>query len=108
MTVYLMAEVKVTDESWIPNYAGNVHNIVKKHGGKYLSRSGNIVTLEGEKNDATLVAIISFPSAQAMENFMNDPDYEPYGNSRRAGSISRLYSIDDTDLAGTIDYLATE
>lgn len=105
MTVYLVAEIIVTDDSWIPEYAGNVHNIVKKHGGEYLSRSGNITTLEGETKDVTLVAIISFPSANSLNNFINDRDYAPYGKARTAGSVSNFYSIDDTDIAGTIAYL---
>ena len=32
---------------WVPSYAASVHDIVLKHGGKYLSRSGNVKTLEG-------------------------------------------------------------
>ena len=44
MTVFLIADVKVTDDAWIPEYATQVHDIVAKHGGKYLSRSGNIET----------------------------------------------------------------
>ena len=46
MTVYLIAEIKVTDDNWVPYYAAKVHAIVEKHGGKYLSRSGNIKVLE--------------------------------------------------------------
>jgi uncharacterized protein (DUF1330 family) len=42
MAVYLISNVKVTDEGWIPEYAAKVHGIVAKHGGKYLSRSGNV------------------------------------------------------------------
>ena len=34
MTVYLIASVKVTDDSWLPDYAANVHHIVHKHGGE--------------------------------------------------------------------------
>ena len=47
MAVFMIAEVKVTDDSWIPDYAAKVHEIVHKHGGKYLSRSANITPLEG-------------------------------------------------------------
>ena len=47
MTVCVIADVKVTDESWLPDYAANVHEIVHKHDGKYLSRSANITTVEG-------------------------------------------------------------
>ncbi|AML52595.1 DUF1330 domain-containing protein [Falsihalocynthiibacter arcticus] len=47
MSVYLIADIKITDDRWVPEYAANVHKLVEKHGGKYLSRSGNIKTLEG-------------------------------------------------------------
>ena len=42
MTVYVIADIKVTDDGWIPDYAASVHDLVHKHGGKYLSRSGNV------------------------------------------------------------------
>ncbi len=105
MTVYVIADVKVTDDSWIPDYAANVHEIVHKHGGKYLARSANITTVEGEGLDTTLVALIQFPSMEAVQAFADDPEYEPYAESRQRGSVSRLHVIDDTDVAGAIPYL---
>ena len=106
MTVYVIADVKVTDEGWIPEYATSVHDIVHRHGGKYLSRSGNIKTLEGSPLETTLIAILEFPSEEAVMAFANDPEYAPYGAARQAGSESRFQLIDDTDIAGTIPYLA--
>ena len=105
MSVFLIADVLVTDDAWIPEYAANVHDLVDKHGGKYLSRSGNITMLEGETPESTLIALIEFPSIEAVHAFANDPDYEPYGKARQAGSVSRLRIIDDTDIAGAIPYL---
>lgn len=105
MSVYLIADIKVTDDSWVPEYALNVHEIVEKHGGRYLSRSGNIATIEGQELDSTLVAILEFPSQQALEAFTGDPTYAPYGSARQAGSVSNFHVIDDTDIAGTIPYL---
>jgi uncharacterized protein (DUF1330 family) len=105
MPVYMLAEVKVTEESWIPEYAARVHEIVGRHGGKYLARSGNIATIEGEPLDATIVVIVEFPTREAAEAFAKDPEYAPFAESRKRGSVSRLYLIDDTDLAGTIPYL---
>ena len=97
--------MKVTDDSWIPDYAANVHDIVHKHGGKYLSRSANITTVEGEGLDTTLIALLQFPSMEAVQAFASDPDYAPYGKARQAGSVSRFHVIDDTDVAGSIPYL---
>jgi len=46
MTVYVIADINVTDDSWIPDYASSVHHIVHKHGGSPL--------------DTTLIAILEF------------------------------------------------
>ena len=105
MTAYVIADIKVTDDKWVPAYAASVHDLVHKHGGKYLSRSGNVKTLEGKPLDTTLIALMAFPSAAAAEAFVADPKYAPYVSARQDGSDSRFQLIDDTDLAGTIPYL---
>jgi uncharacterized protein (DUF1330 family) len=105
MAHYLIAQVKVNDDSWIPDYAANVHDIVHRHGGKYLSRSGNVTTLEGEESTANLIALVEFPTEDAMNAFIADPDYAPYAKARQAGTESQFVGIDATDAAGTIPYL---
>jgi uncharacterized protein (DUF1330 family) len=105
MTVYLIADVKITDDKWVPGYAASVHDLVHKHGGKYLARSGNVQTLEGEPRDTSMIALLEFPSAAAVEAFAGDPAYAPFAAARQRGSESRLELIDNTDLAGTIAYL---
>ena len=95
MTVFLIAEVRVTDDAWIPDYAARVHDIAAQYNGRYLSRSGNIETLEGTPTDQTLIALIQFPSR----------DYAPFAAARKTGSVSHFRLIDDTDLAGAIPYL---
>ncbi|MEM6354534.1 MAG: DUF1330 domain-containing protein [Pseudomonadota bacterium] len=105
MAAFLIAQVKVTDDAWVPDYAAKVHDLAAKHGGKYLSRSGAIDTLEGAAPDLTLIALIQFPDKAAANAFANDPDYAPFGKARQEGSESTFYLIDDTDLAGGIPYL---
>ncbi|MER8672919.1 MULTISPECIES: DUF1330 domain-containing protein [unclassified Mesorhizobium] len=105
MTAYVIADIKVKDDKWVPAYAASVHDLVHKHGGKYLARSGNVKTLEGNPLDTSLIAIMAFPSAMAAEAFTNDPQYAPFVAERQKGSDSRFQLIDDTDLAGTIPYL---
>lgn len=105
MSVYLIADIKVTDNGWVPEYASRVHELVEKHGGRYLSRSGNIETLEGTGRDSTLIAILEFPDRSALDGFASDPDYAPFAKARQAGSVSNFRVIDDTDIAGAIPYL---
>lgn len=102
MPVYLVSNVKAKSQDWIPEYAQKVHVIAAKHGGKYLSRSGNITAIEGERPNATIVALMQFPSMDELLGFINDPEYAPYAKARQDGTDSILYAIDDTDLAGTI------
>lgn len=105
MTAFLIAEVKVTDDAWVPDYASTVHDIAARHGGRYLSRSGNIETLEGQKTDETLIALIQFPDRASAHAFANDPDYAPFSKARQDGSVSHFRVIDDSDIAGAIPYL---
>ena len=106
MTVYVIADIKVKDDRWVLAYAASVHDLVHRHGGKYLARSGNVTTLEGRPHDTSLIALLEFPSAEAAKAFAGDPAYAPFAAARRRGSESRLQLIDDTDLAGTIPYLS--
>lgn len=105
MSVFLVADIKVTDDAWIPDYAANVHKIVESYGGKYLSRSGNIETLEGAEKDSSVVAIIEFSDRDSAVAFANSPEYAPFGKARQAGTEGSLFIIDDTDLVGSIPYL---
>ena len=105
MSMYLLANIEVTDDAWVPGYAEHVHEIVHKHGGKYLSRSGNITTVEGEPSTASIIALLAFPSMEAIEAFASDPAYAEFGTARQAGSVSTFHVIDDSDAAGTIPYL---
>jgi uncharacterized protein (DUF1330 family) len=106
MTVYVIADIKITDDKWVPAYAASVHGLVHKHGGKYLSRSGNVKTLEGKPRATTLIALMAFPTAGAARAFVTDPEYAPFVAARQDGSVSEFQLIDDTDVAGTIPYLA--
>ena len=98
MAVYMIADIKVTDNKWVPAYAASVHELVHKHGGKYLSRSGNVKTLEGKPLETNLIALIQFPSTQAVKSFLADPGYVPFAAARKNGSESRFQLIDDTDV----------
>ena len=106
MSTYLICHVTVNDDAWLPDYAANVHGIVERHGGRYLARSGNITIVEGEGSGANVIALLEFPTMDALNAFVADPEYKPYADARMAGTVSRFEAIDDTDAVGTIPYLA--
>lgn len=85
---YSVLEVTPTDEAWIPHYVQLAAEIVSRHGGKYLANSANHQTLEGEREEPAIRAIIQWPSKQSALDFMSDQDYLPLLKLRTDGSIS--------------------
>jgi len=105
MSHFLIAQLKMKDDSWVPDYAAKVHDIVHKHGGKYLTRSANITPIEGGKPDIDMVALLQFPTMDALQAFIEDPAYAPFAKARQQGTDSVFFALDASDAAGTIPYL---
>jgi len=98
MKYYAVAELDVTDRSWIRAYVENVTRMVEKHGGRYLSRTSNIERLEGQRTNPHVFLIIEWPSKEAALAFYNSQEYEPYLKSRLAGSKGEFVLIAGEDM----------
>lgn len=105
MAVYLIGDIKVTNSDWLPDYAANVHDIVHRHGGRFLTRSNNVKVIQGKQETGTMIAIIEFPEEEAVHAFLNDPDYAEHSTARSAGSESRVLIVDKSDFVDSIPYL---
>ena len=97
MSYYSVLAVTPTAEDWIPDYIGSATALVAKHGGKYLARTASYERLEGEGEGAALRIIIEWPSKEAAEGFMSDPEYVPHLEARTAGSNSHHFLIEGKD-----------
>ncbi|MEL6979981.1 MAG: DUF1330 domain-containing protein [Pseudomonadota bacterium] len=97
MPVYSLISSTPTSEDWIPSYVASVGAIVAKHGGRYLARTTNYQRLEGSGDDPAAFVVIEWPSKEAGEAFMSDPEYQPYLKARLAGSTSHHFLIDGDD-----------
>jgi len=97
MAYYSVLAVTPTSEDWIPDYIGPANALVAKHGGNYLARTATHEQVEGERQDAALRIVISWPTKDAALAFMNDPDYAPHLKARTAGSDSVHFLIEAKD-----------
>jgi len=91
---YSILAVTPTSEDWIPGYLEVAGQLVAKHGGKYLARTASHSQLEGDKQDAALRIVLQWPSKEAAEAFMADPEYAPQLEARTAGSTSSHFLIE--------------
>jgi len=69
MKYYVIAEIEITDQSWLPAYIQNVTGLVERHGGRYLARTSKIDRVEGERKIPQVVVLIEWPSREAAEGF---------------------------------------
>lgn len=98
MKHYAVAEVDVTDSSWVRDYVANVTAIVERRGGRYLARSADIEKVEGQRTPPQVFLIIEWPSKQAAEAFYESDEYRPYRESRRQGARNELVLVAGEDV----------
>lgn len=89
MTVYIVLQVKVEDPETYRQYTQLTPALIKRHGGRFLTRGGDITTQEGEPFTDRMV-ILEFPSKFSFETFYNDPDYAEAVKIRHAASVGSL------------------
>ena len=104
MKYYAVGEINVTEFDWIQEYAENVTKIVESVGGKYLARTSEAETQEGDDQLPTISLIIEFPSKEAALKFYTSDEYAPYLKARQNGSTGKLVLVagkDDANQATT-------
>jgi len=62
MKYYLIAELEITDQSWVADYIKNVTGMVERRGGRYLARTPKVERIEGERKPAGIFVIVEWPS----------------------------------------------
>ncbi|WP_435256603.1 DUF1330 domain-containing protein [Thioclava sp. FR2] len=93
MTYYSYLEVTPSSDGWIPDYLPTANKLVAKHGGKYLARTAIHRQLEGKDRPAALRIILEWPSQEAADAFMNDPEHLPHLRARTESSTSFHFLI---------------
>ncbi len=104
MKYYAVAEMEITDRSWVPEYIKNVTRMVERRGGRYLARTARVERLEGERRLPQVFLIIEWPSREAAEAFYESEEYRPYRERRIAGAKNEFLLVagEDTTKAAHI------
>ncbi len=91
MTVYLIAEIEVTDAAGYEPYKKMAAESIARHGGRYIARGGEILSLEGEKPKRVVIA--QFDTMDAAKSFYFSPDYQEAVKLRQKASKGRLFVV---------------
>jgi uncharacterized protein (DUF1330 family) len=91
MPTYVIATMTIHDPQTYRKYTELSPSTVSRHGGRFLTRGDQVTTLEGEPFTERMV-ILEFPSEEAVEAWLTDPEYIAAAEFRRAASVSRMLS----------------
>jgi uncharacterized protein (DUF1330 family) len=97
MKYYSFINCTPTTDAWIPDYVPVATKLVHKHGGKYLARTGNHEQLEGAEDPAALRVLVEWPSKEAAQHFMSDPEYAPHFKGRSEGAVNTHFLVAGND-----------
>ena len=100
MKYYAVAEMDVTDPSWIQDYVANVTAMVERRGGRYLSRTARIEKIEGERTPPQVIVLIEWPSKEVADEFYASEEYRPYREARGQGARNEFLLVAGEDING--------
>ena len=85
MPAYVISMMSVHDADTYREYTDRTPPIVRKYGGKFLTRGEAFTCIEGNDYDGRLV-ILEFPSKADVEAWFADTDYQEAMKFRHAAS----------------------
>jgi uncharacterized protein (DUF1330 family) len=100
MKYYAVAEIEVTDPTWVRDYVADVTVIVERRGGRYLARTSRVEKIEGQRAQPQTFLIIEWPSKEVAEAFYECEEYRPYRESRVRGARNEFVLVAGEDQVG--------
>lgn len=85
MTVYVIAQVKFTQEALYRRYQSRFADVFKQFSGRLLVADEKPLVLDGTWSHDKVV-VMEFPDQAEAERFLYSPEYEDISRDRIAGS----------------------
>ena len=102
MTALMVVHMDISDRGWIERYFAEVPKLLAEYGAVSVAGSRDIRRVEGEGPIPDRVAVLSFPSMEAIDRFLADPRYQAHRAERQAGSASDIFVFENTVTGGEL------
>ena len=94
MPAYVVSMMTIHDPKVYSQYTDRTPPIVKKYGGKFLTRGEKVDTVEGTPYQDRMV-ILEFPDKASIEAWFADPEYQEAMKFRHASSTMNMLLIQE-------------
>jgi uncharacterized protein (DUF1330 family) len=92
--VYLILDIDIHNLEQYKHYIELGQPLVKKFGGEYLIRGGNIEEVDTQLWKPARIVLIKFPDKASALNWYNSEEYKKISNLRTDNSTSTLIFVD--------------
>lgn len=99
MTVYAIAQLKMTDRAAYDRYQAKFFDVFRKFNGRLLAADESPLVLEGDWACDKLV-MMSFPDEALFHAFSTAPDYVEISKDRKAGAQATVLLVKGFSPAG--------
>ena len=93
MAAYIIARIEVTDWEKYKEYMEATPGAIEKFAGRFITRGGEMVTLEGPEERQRMV-LIEFPSLEKAKAFYHSPEYQAAKELRAGAATAQVIAID--------------
>jgi uncharacterized protein (DUF1330 family) len=98
MAAYIIGRVQVTDWTRYSEYMKLTPGIIAQHGGRFIARGGESVTLEGPE-ETHRVVILEFPTFAAAHQFFHSEEYQHARSVREGAAVANFFAIDGVPMS---------
>jgi len=95
MSAIMVVHMEILDRSWLPSYFAEVPKILADYGAISLAGALDVKSLEGSTPLPGRIAVLSFPSLEAIDRFMADERYQTFRRAREQGAKTDIYVFDN-------------
>lgn len=102
MTAFMVVRMNISEQGWIDRYFAEVPRLLAEYGGVSVAGAREVRRVEGEGPVPDRVAVLSFPSVEAIDRFLADPRYQVHRAERQAGSASDIVVFENSVTGGEL------
>ncbi len=96
MSAYIIGRIEADQPELLKPYQASTPAIIKKYGGKFISRGGAVTTLEGPVESRRIV-MVEFPTFSDAEAFFASVEYTEARKLREGIGAFELIIVDGID-----------
>lgn len=93
MSVYFLADIEIKDKKMYSEYTDKAPEIIRKYGGIYLVKGGEVETVSGDWRPKRVI-IIKFSSQKALRECFNSAEYKEIAPLREKSTTSKAIIVE--------------